>query len=195
MMEGAPGTRGRKIRNSEKKYLVFSLPRTRRLDSVSRMWAVFDENSKLACIDSYWNQSFWSINRPSIIFPGIATMGEQDCEKRISSTNSFGSSKSNYSYARTKCEIPIRFIPQSSSPFVITLFSRETCSILVDQSYYHAPYLGRSKDVLDFAAQNLLEKSIRRFVEVFSSNRKIILSTEITISTKQIFFQRNFLKF
>lgn len=145
-------------------------------------------------INSYWNQSFWSISRPSITFPGIATTGEQDCEERISSI-SFFDSRNRYSYVRSKCEIPIRFIPRSSSPFVITLFSRETCSILVDQSYYHAPYLGRSKDVLDFATQNLLKKSIRRFVEVLSSNAKTILSTEITISTTQIFFQRNFLKF
>lgn len=79
-MEGAPGTRGRKIRNSEKKYLVFSLPRTRRPNSVSHTWAVFDENSKLACIDSYWNLSSWSISRPSITFPDIATAGEQDRE-------------------------------------------------------------------------------------------------------------------
>ena len=78
----------------------------------------------------------------------------------------------------------------------------KTCSILVDQSYYHAPYLGRSKDVLDFTAQNLLEKkSVRRFVEVFSSNPKkkkrkkqYFRQKATTFRRQKLFFQRNFLK-
>lgn len=65
------GMRGRKIRN-----LVFSLPRTRRFDSVSRTWAVFDENSKSSIsITTGINFSGRSV-RPSIIFPGVTTAGE-----------------------------------------------------------------------------------------------------------------------
>lgn len=85
-----------------KKSLVFSLPRTRRPDSVSRTWAVFDENSKLACIDSYWNQSFWSLSRPSITFP--ATAGERDREIKGLLRSS------NYSCARWERAIPIGYL-------------------------------------------------------------------------------------
>lgn len=77
---------------------------------------------------------------------------------------------------------PIRFALRYYAPF-----SRETCSILVDQSYYHALYLGRSKDVVDLCGAKFRRKNIRRFVEALPSHSKIALSTKIIISIANIF--------
>lgn len=56
------------------------------------------------------------------------------------------------------------------------------------RSYYHAPYLERSKDVFDLrGAKFIRRKCIRRFIEAFLSDSKTAFSTKIIISTTNIF--------
>lgn len=114
-----------------KKNLVFSLPRTRRPNSVSRTWAVFDENSKLACIDSYWNQSFGrSVDRQ------LPFQVQRRRVNRVVNKKSPGTSSSGEAIILMS-DRNVRFQSDIYSPIQFALrhyilFSRETCSILVD---------------------------------------------------------------
>lgn len=179
-MKGAPGTHGRKIRNSEKN--IQSFPYHVRDDLIpSRVCGQCSmriQNQRVS-IATGINLFGRSVDR-QLPFQAQRRRVNRIVRKESRIPALLVIRKAVILMSKRNVRYQSDLFPDPVCPSLL-LFSRETCSILVDQSYYHAPYLGHSKDVLNFAAQNLLEKSIRRFVEVFSSNRKTILSTEITI--------------
>lgn len=133
--ERAPGTRGRKIRNSKP---VFSpapvVPRTRfRRDSISRTWAVFDDDSKLSSrdIDIAAGIKFVcprTISRPSIIFPlGIRGDGERTVspsEREIAYVGRENLARSTIRRFRKQQAIPVTIVAPRRETFPLSSFAR-----------------------------------------------------------------------
>lgn len=178
--------RGRKIRNSEKK--IQSFPYHVRddpiLSRVRGQCSMRIQNQRVS-IATGINPFGRSVDR-QLPFQVQRRRVNRIMNKKVSRHQLLW--RSNYSYVRSECEISIGFI--FPDPVCLpSLHSLQPRNMLNScRSYYHAPYLERSKDVFDLrGAKFIRQKRIRRFVEALSSDPKTTFLTKIAISTINIF--------
>lgn len=102
-------------------------------------------------------------------------------------------SRGNYSYVRNVRYQSDLFPGPVCPPFATLSLAEKHAQFL--SINHHAPYLGRSKDVLDLrGAKFVRKKSMRHFVEALSSDPENSTFDKNSRFRLRIFFQKVFLK-